>query len=113
MQQGETYDLGRHTFQSALKVSVKVVDFTAEPVEGVPVSNKSGDRYWGVAHNTDENGIARFNVCSYSRGEFGVSYHEDQLHLRETIPYEIGGPNDANSVYTLQISDEMLEHLFK
>jgi len=113
LQQGETYDLGRHTFQSALKVSVRVVDFTTEPVEGVPVSNKSGDRYGGVAHNTDENGMVRFNVCSYSSGEFGVSYDDDELHLRETIPYEIAGPNDANSVYTLQISDEMVEQLFK
>jgi len=52
-------------------------------------------------------------VPAYSSGEFGVMYDDDDVYLRKTIPYEIAGPEDANSVYTLQISDEMLYHLFK
>lgn len=37
----------------------------------------------------------------------------DEPHLCEAIPYEIAGPEDANSVFALQLSDEMLYHLFK
>jgi hypothetical protein len=116
LQQGETYDLARHTFEKGLKVSVKVVSSAGEPVEGVPVGKRVGGGGWDVPHNSDEKGIARFNVCPYTGGEFGVFYEaedEDDVDLRESIPYEIAGPNDANSVYTFQISDEMLYHLFK
>jgi len=114
LQQGEAYDLGRHTFEKGLKLSVKVVNSAGEFVEGVPVRKRIGDGGWNVPHNTDEKGIARFNVCPYTEGEFGVLYEgEDDAYLRETVPYEIAGPNDANSVYTFQISDELLEQLFK
>ena len=117
LQQGETYDLGRHTFDKALKalkVFVKVVNSAGQAVEGVPVKQRVGSGSWTVPHNTDEKGVSRFNVRPYTEGEFGILYEgEDDADFRETIPYEIGGPNDANSVYTLQISDEMLYHLFK
>jgi len=113
LQQGETYDLGRHTFEMGLKVSVKVVNSTGESIEGVPVRQRVGEGAWSVPYNSDEKGVCRFNVCSYTQGEFGVTYDDDDVYLWETIPYEIAGPNDANSVYTLQISDEMLYYLFK
>jgi len=113
LQQGQTYDLGRYTFEKALKVSVKVVNSAGRAVEGVPVRQRIGEGAWSVPHNSDEKGVARFNVCLYSEGEFGVVYGDDDVYLRETIPYEISGREDANSVYTLQVSDEMLYHLFK
>jgi len=117
LQQGETYDLGRHVFQPALKVFVKVVNSAGEPVEGVPVGpvgKKLGDRYWGVVHNTDERGIARFNVPAYSSGEFGVRcVDDDDVYLKESIPYEIAGEEDSGREFTLTLSDEMLYHLFK
>jgi len=34
-------------------------------------------------------------------------------YLREAIPYEIAGPEDANSVFTITVSDEVLYQLFK
>jgi hypothetical protein len=112
--QGEVLDLGRVNFQLALKALVKVVNSAGEPIEGVPVSKRVGDGGWGVPHNSDEKGVCRFNLCPYTEGEFVVHYEgEEDLDLRETIPYEIAGPNDANSAYTFQISDEMLDHLFK
>jgi hypothetical protein len=112
--QGETLDLGRATFQPALRVSVKVVSSAGEPIEGVPVRKRIGDNGWDVPHNSDEKGVCRFNLCPYTEGEFGVHYEgEEDLDLRETIHYEIAGPNDTNNVYTFQISDEMLDHLFK
>ena len=112
--QGEVLDLGRVNFQPALKVLVKVVNSVGEPIEGVPVSKRVGDGGWHGPHNSDEKGVCRFNLCPYTEGEFGVHYEgEEDLDLRESIPYEVAGPNDANSVYTFQISDEMLDHLFR
>ncbi len=116
VQQGETLDLGRQEIQLAVKVFVKVTDSTGSPVEGLPVTALSG-RYGGVTHNTDENGVVQFDMAQYSQGEFVVEYDSgddpNAMHLREAIPYEITGPEDANSVYILQVSDEMLYHLFK
>lgn len=116
LQQGETLDLGRQEIQLVVKVFVKVMDPTGSPVEGLPVTALSS-RYGGVTHNTDENGVAQFDMAEYSQGEFVVEYDggddPDAMHLREAIPYEIAGPEDANSIYTLQVSDEMLYQLFK
>lgn len=108
---GETLDLGKCTFETALKIFVKVVNSSGIPVEGVPV-RKSGS----VAHNTDENGIVEFNIPPYSKGDFVVTYwgeDDEHLHLRESIPYEIAGPEDESSQYLFQLSDDMLYHLFK
>jgi len=122
LQQGQTYDLGRHTFDKALKVFVKVVNSAGESVEGVPVRKRIGDSGWDVPHNTDEKGVARFNLCPYSEGEFSVMYEENTVYLREAIPYEIAGEEDSGAStelsrtsreFTLTLSDEMLYHLFK
>ena len=109
--QGETLNLGKCTFGPALKIFIKVIDSSGEPIEGVPV-RKPGS----VAHNTNENGIVKFNIPPYSKGDFVVAYwgdNKEYLHLRESIPYEIAGPEDDGSEYIFQISDEMLELLFK
>ena len=112
--QGEVVDLGWHEFKPALEVLVQVTDAWGEPAEGVPVRRIHGGNHWGVAHNSDASGIARFHVVPNSQGEFGVSYHgEDGIYLRETIPYTIGGNEDSGRQFTLQLSSDMLDHLFK
>jgi hypothetical protein len=114
--QGETLDLGRRSFQPALKVSVKVVNSAGEPIEGVPVSKREGGGRGSVPHNSDEKGIARFNVCPYTEGEFSVFYEaedEDDADLRESIPYEVAGEEDSGRQFIFTISDEMFYHLFK
>jgi hypothetical protein len=105
-------DLGRCTFAEALKVQVKVINSTGRTIEGIPVRVLRDEGAWSVAHNTDEEGIARFNVVPDSSGTFGVSYHGDGgVHLRETIPYRVGGPEDEPRRFTLQLSDEILKYL--
>jgi len=112
--QGQAIDLGWHEFKPALKVSVRVTDAQGEPLEGVPVRRVWDGNHWGVPHNSDVSGISRFYVVPNSQGEFGVSYHDEGgVHLRETIPYAIGGKEDEDRQFTLQLSDEMLGHLFK
>jgi len=107
-------DLGRHEFKSALEAYVQVTNALGEPVEGVPVRLLRDGNTWSVAHNTDESGIARFHVPAHSHGQFGVSYHgEGGLYLKETTAYQIGGDEDSGRQFTLQLSDEVLDFLFK
>ena len=112
--QGQVLDLGRHEFKSALEVYVQVTNSKSQVIEGVPVRMLRDGKAWSVPHNTDESGMARFNVIPYSKGQFGVSYHkEGGEFLKETVLYQIGGNEDSGSQFILQLSDEILELLFK
>jgi hypothetical protein len=71
---GEIKDVGKVTFAANLPVSVRVVDRQGQPIEGVPVRQKYlRDNAWSVAHNTDEEGLARFYAPRNSEGQFWVS----------------------------------------
>jgi len=111
--QGQVLDLGRHEFRPALEVYVQVTNSQGRAIEGVPVRVLHDGSSWSVTHNTDESGIARFNVVPNSQGQFGVSYHgEGGVYLKESIPYHVGGDNDSGRQFTLQLSDEILGFLF-
>jgi hypothetical protein len=96
-------------------VFAEVLNSAGQPIEGVPVTAVS--RYGKKISNTDEDGIALFYLARDAAGEFVVEYKQGDepgaLDLREAIPYEIARPEDANIVYTLQVSDEIIYHLFK
>jgi hypothetical protein len=112
--QGQALDLGRHQFKAALDVYVQVINSKSQAIEGVPVRMLLDGKAWSVSHNTDESGLARFNVIPYSIGEFGAIYRKDGGEfLKETIPFQIGGNTDSDRQFTLQLSDEILELLFK
>ena len=112
--QGQVLDLGRHEFKPALEVYVQVTNAQGRAIEGVPVRTLRDGNTWSVPHNTDESGIARFHAIPNSQGQFGVSYHgEGGVYLKETIPYTIGSDNDSGRQFTLQLSDEILDLLFK
>ncbi len=115
LKQGEVYDAGRPVIGKPFKIAVEVLDSAGRPVEGVAVV-VCGDHDPAVS-STGEEGLAFFDFVGYSRGEFIVQYKPggdpNAPYMREAIPYEIAGPEDANSVFTLRVSDEMLYHLFK
>ena len=111
--QGQIHDLGRQMLQPALKVSVRVINSAGQLVEGVPVRKASGGNNWSVPHNTDERGMARFNIPPYSKGEFGVRCGNGDSLSKEIIPYEVGAEDDADVEFELMLSDEMLQALFK
>jgi hypothetical protein len=113
--QGETLDLGRHQILRNITVFVLVLNSPEQPIEGVPVN--ADDQYGRQTSNTGEDGAAIFELAPDSKGEFVVEYKPaegtDDPHLREAMPFEITGIADANSVFTLKVSDELLYHLFK
>jgi hypothetical protein len=113
---GEVLDIGRIELKPALKVYVKVVNPDGEPVEGVPVRKLVGNT-GSVAHNTDEKGRVMFYLPPYSRGKFYVSYYgraeEGRIRLKEELPFQIIGEENSESEFILELSDDMLYHLFK
>lgn len=115
LEQGQLLDLGRHKIVEPFLVLVEVLNSSGDPVEGVPVLVCGG--YDPAVSSTDENGIALFEFVGYSKGEFIVECNAggdaNKPAMRQILPYEIKGPEDANSVFTLKVSDEMLYHLFK
>jgi len=115
LRQGQQLDLGRVEIKRSLRIYVDVADSAGQPAEGVPVTASS--QYGEVTYNSDENGVATFDLARDSKGQFVVEHKPDEESaepvLREAIPYQISGPQDANSVYTMTVSDEILRALFK
>jgi len=113
LEQGQVFDAGRVKIEPAFEVLAMVVNSQQEPIEGVPVIAR--DQYGQAISNTDENGVALFRLARDSAGEFAVE-HKDEARtgplLKESVAYKLLSPDDANNVYTLQLSDEMMESLF-
>jgi hypothetical protein len=110
--QGEVLDLGRIKIKRAFNLFAEVYNSMGAAVEGLPV--KARDQYGEVVSNTDDNGVAMFTVARDSRGQFVIEYEppdgQGGPHLRQTVPYEVTGPQDANSVYSFKVSDEIVYH---
>jgi len=116
--QGEIVNLGRLTFEQPMWIYVQLVDSAGEPVKGVAVRHerdKHGPPYqYDQVCVTDEEGIGQFHVPAYSEGAFAVVSHDpNKGNVRESVSYQTNGPEDANSLYTLQVSDKILEAIFK
>ena len=118
LRQGQVLELGRQDFKPTVKVSVKVVDRTGEPVAGARVcwaqaDSPSGYGYSGSA--TDGRGIASVAAPPHSSGRLVVVHFDKDTKERftEDIPCEVRGPQDAGREFRLQVSDAMLSHLVK
>lgn len=114
--QGETLNLGQYrAFEQEMPIYVEVVDSAGNPLEGIGVAHSdTTGAYFGQTHITDATGIAQFTVPPYYKGEFSVgNIDENKKYIKQSIFYETKGPQDANNVYTLRVSDEILYHLFK
>jgi len=117
LEQGEVLDLGRVDFGPALKVKVMLIDSSGQPVEGITVRQVSENGlFWGRWGVTNTDGIAFLNVARYSKGKFVVQDYAKpppQKRLLEGIAYQIGGQEDAGKEFTLRLSDEILNLIFK
>ncbi len=115
LQHGQVYDIGVHEFGPALDITVKILNSSNQPVEGVPVRKERGTNHWGSAHISDVNGITEFHIRPHSSVVFGVHYHskDEGIDLKESVSYDIGGEEDMNRQFIFTLSDEILQHLFK
>ena len=113
---GDYIDLGPIEMGETIPVYVQVLDPNGNPVQAVAVKHSkiADDRYFGQTVITDEYGMAEFKVPLHFKANFLISLRDEGgQYLREDIAYETNGPEDANNVYTLRLSDEMLEAIFR
>jgi hypothetical protein len=115
LERGQVLDLGRQQIPRSVPMFVEVLNSAGQTVEGVPVN--ADDQYGRQVSNTGEEGVAIFELAPDSEGLFIVdhkaAYAQKPTALIEQTPYRITGPADANSIYTLSLSNELLQHLFK
>lgn len=113
---GDYLDLGHIEMRETIPVYVQVVDPNGDPVQAVAVKHSkiADDHYFGQTVITDQDGMAEFNVPLHFKANFLISLRDEGgQYLTEDIAYETNGPQDANNIYTLRLSDEMLNALFK
>jgi len=118
LKQGQTFDIGDIVFEKKIKVYARVVDSSGKPVVGVPVGMwyKFGGKTKDLWYNgliTDKTGRLAFMVPPRSKGKFYVRTYYLGQELQKVAPFEVNGPQDVNSVFTLQVPDKMLEALLK
>ena len=69
---GATHEIGDIHFAAALAATVRVIDQSGKPLEGIPVRRRYDEGPGSVAHNTDALGQAYFHLNPASRGRFYI-----------------------------------------
>jgi len=113
LKQGDTLELGTFDIVKSMQVFVKVVDPEGEPLENVPVKNWFDGYGYEYIERTNKDGIVQFNVYPHTIGKFYVSLGEEAIDVKDSIPYIIGGAEDTGREFTLTLSKEILEELYK
>ena len=111
---GQVLDLGQVNFGDEIPVFVKVTDSAGNPLEGVRVFVGSEDGGLPFSQNiTDANGIARLKVLMNYKSSFIVGrVRPNPNWLRQTLPFEIKRPEDANSTFIFKLTDEVIKDIF-
>lgn len=118
---GKTLDLGGLEIDREIPVFVMVLDSSDRPVDSVTVSHLKIDKdhSQGLGHITDSNGMAMFYVPPVFEGRFSVLVRgkdpetgKNTIILRQDIRYETTGSGNANRVFELVLSNEILVLLF-
>jgi len=114
---GQSLDLGTIDLGERISVYVQVVDADGGALNGITVHHglNYGDHKHYFLQNriTDEQGLACFNVPPYYQASFIVACRDDSGRpYSESIDYQTNGFEDANNVYVMQLSDEMVGRLF-
>jgi hypothetical protein len=114
--QGQIIDLGRITIHQEIPIYVKAIDSAGNPIEGLAITHgiADGKRWFGQRQITDSKGMAKFFSPPYYKAAFFVGWHGVGAQTPwQKLIYETKGPQDANSIFTMQLSDDVLEQLFK
>jgi len=114
--QGQTVDLGLIKIGPEIPIYVKVIDPAGTPIEGLAVSHGEADgkTWFGQRQISDPNGVSKFFVPPHHKAAFFVGWYGRNTKTPwQSLPYETKGPQDANNVFTMQLSDEVIEQLFK
>jgi hypothetical protein len=113
-QQGETVDLGSIVIRKEMPVFVKLIDSAGNPLEGITVMHRLYDFMFGQSEISDANGLVGFHVPPHYEASFSVGWKRRNLTTPwNKLDYQTNGPEDANSIFTMQLSDELIAELRK
>jgi hypothetical protein len=109
LNQGQMKELGRLEFKPAIDILVKAVDENGVPLVGITVT--CADDAHDASASTDETGTAKLRATINSSGR--IAYGTVDLgtgrRVERSIPYRVGGPEDADKTFTLQIPEALLK----
>ena len=121
--QGAKIDIGEHHVQFSGFVLVQVVGPNGKFLDGVPVSlkyfHKDGSySYFGGSPNTDDYGIAQFNVPPGAKGVFEVRnffpfMEEKGQRFNVEAPFDLSVESEDIPVYTIHLTNEQVKALFQ
>lgn len=113
--QGQIIDLDVLAYPSEIPVFVKVIDSSGNPLEGIAISNGETNNklYFGQRHISDANGLAKFLVPDTFEAAFMVGWNGINTTSYQSLAYKTNGPQDTNSVFIMQINDEILKQITK
>jgi hypothetical protein len=109
LDQGQIKALGRIEFKAAIDILVKVVDENGIPLVGVAVN--CVDEIHNSSASTDESGTGKLRATIHSSGKIAYSTVDLKTGRRAemSIPYQVGGPEDTDKTFTLQIPEAFLK----
>jgi hypothetical protein len=109
LNQGQMRELGRIEFKAAIDILVKAVDENGNPVVGVTVD--CVDDKHDSSSSTDQTGTAKLRATINSSGKIAFSTVDlaTGRRVERSIPYRVGGPEDAGKTFTLQIPEALLK----
>jgi hypothetical protein len=113
LEPSQLLDLGKIPLEKSLTIYVKAVNSANEPVIGISLRRRIGNS-GGHVHITDENGIATFYLPQNTKGSFfatDYSHRSDGTQVIEELNFQVGGPEDDNIQYVMQLSDELIYYM--
>jgi len=118
LQHAQALDLGQLTFEPPMNIFLKVIDSGGNPVEGAPISLRTDCSFHPKRINrTDENGLTSVPIAPNCKALFSVVHYElspgnhRPKEYKESVEYQIGGPEDKDKKFTFTLSDEMVKRL--
>ncbi len=114
LKQGEVTDLGRVEFLPSVQVGVRVIDDEGAPVPGVRIDCVYDDGFqWMAPTPANAEGIVTLSVPAHSAGRFRIAHYDRQTETltEESTPYTVAGEEDTGKVFTLRLSDALIERL--
>ena len=112
---GQVLDLGRVEFTTGVTIVLKIVDPDGKPVAGLPVTCYEETSGWPqpTSGPSDDFGVTTVTVASPSKGRIPVSALNPSTReqMEASIPYQVAGPADVGTEFTLQVSELLLTSL--
>jgi hypothetical protein len=115
LSQGQTLHLGELVMPAIdrvmAKVSLRVLDSSGQPLEGIPVRIKGS-----LPHNTDANGTAYFYVDKNTKGFFQVlcegPLNEGEPKMEYRLDFSVTDSNNRSNDFEIKVGNEFINCIY-